>query len=153
MRFLVDGYNVTKQDPATARLALAEQRESLVARLAVRGADLLGAGEIVVVFDGVAGGGSDARRGQVRVRYSRDEPADELITRLAGAGTTVVTSDAGLASRTKAAGASVLGAESCFEARRPKRRKGRYPAGSAGLPKGANEITRELKELWLDGEE
>ena len=68
MRFLVDGYNVTKQDPATAELGLAEQREALVARLAVRGRDLLGTGEIVVVFDGVHGGSAEARRGPVEVR-------------------------------------------------------------------------------------
>lgn len=154
MRFLVDGYNVTKRDPSTSSLTLADQREALVARLATRGRDLLGAGEIVVVFDGVAGGGADARRGPVQVRYARDEAADELIARMAARdGTTVVTSDGELAGRARTAGAAVLGAECCFEGTAPRRKRGRYPAGSVGLPSGANEITRELKKLWLDDEE
>lgn len=153
MRFLVDGYNVTRQDPATAELELAGQREALVARLAVRGADLLGTGPIVVVFDGRSGGGSDSRRGSVEVRFSRDEPADDLIVRLARQGDTVVTSDRGLADRVRGAGVRVLTAPTCFDGRRPKRRKVRYPASGAGLPPGANKVTEELKRLWLTDEE
>lgn len=154
MRYLVDGYNVTKRDPALATLGLGDQRESLVARLAVRGSDVLGSGDIVVVFDGVAGGGADSCRGQVAVRFSRDEPADDLIARMVadGVATTVVTSDDGLARRVTADGARVLPAESCFAGRTAPRR-GRYPASTAGLPPGANKVTEELKKLWLDNEE
>ena len=156
MRFLVDGYNVTRRDPATAALPLADQRDALVARLAVRGADLLGRGEITVVFDGRSGGGADGRRGGVHVRYSRDESADDLIARLAdaaGAGLTVVTSDGGLASRVSRPGVVVTDSGACFESRRARRTRGRYPASTAGLPPGANKVTEELKRLWLnDGE-
>lgn len=154
MRFLVDGYNVTKRDPATASLPLDAQREALVARLAVRGRDLIGTGPIVVVFDGVLGGTGTRGRGSVQVRYSRGESADDLIVRLAAEGdATVVTSDGGLAWRVSSEGARVLSAEMCFEARKPKRR-GAPPGGwSAGLPRGANAITRELKDLWLNDEE
>jgi predicted RNA-binding protein with PIN domain len=153
MRFLVDGYNVTRRDPATTELALADQREALVARLAVRGADLLGRGEITVVFDGRSGGGADARRGPVEVRFSRDESADDLIARLADAtqdGVTVVTSDGGLRSRVSRPGVTLLGAEACAEGRKVRRSRGRYPASGAGLPPGANKVTEELKRLWLD---
>lgn len=156
MRFLVDGYNVTRSDPATREGSLEAQREALVARLAARGHDLLGSGEITVVFDGVAGGGPEARRGAVRVRYAhRPDSADDLIVRLAGGGgVTVVTSDTGLADRVRALGADVIASASCFEAvRRRRRGAGRYLASTAGLPPGANQITAELKELWLkDGE-
>jgi len=154
MRFLVDGYNVTKRDPATARLPLETQRESLIARLAVRGSDLLGSGAITVVFDGIPEAGVGAfRRGTVDVRFSRIESADDVIARLAeGGGVTVVTSDTGLAIRVGAVGARVLGAEVCFEERKGKRGK-RYPASGAGLPPGANRVTEELKKLWLPDEE
>jgi predicted RNA-binding protein with PIN domain len=154
MRYLIDGYNVTRRDPATRDLDIAEQRDALVARLAVRGADLLGAGPLVVVFDGQRGGGADSRRGAVEVRYSRGETADDLIARLAtGAGDTVVTSDTGLAERVRVRGGAVIGAEACFEGRRARRRGGRYPASTVGLPPGANKVTEELKRLWLtDGE-
>jgi predicted RNA-binding protein with PIN domain len=156
MRFLVDGYNVTRSDPATKDLALEEQREALVARLAARRRDLLGDGEVTVVFDGVAGGGAATGRGGVKVRYARSpESADDLIARLAANGdVTVVTSDGGLARRVESTGAAVVPSARCFEGVRGRRRRGgRYPASTAGLPAGANEITRELKDLWLkDGE-
>lgn len=156
MRFLVDGYNVTKRDPATSGLSLADMRETLSARLAVRGADLLGRGEITIVFDGRPGGGADERRGPVEVRFSRDESADDVIARLAEAsrgGVTVVTSDRGLASRVGGRGVEVLDASACFEGRTMRRTAGRYPASRAGLPPGANKVTEELKKLWLNDEE
>ncbi len=72
MRYVVDGYNVTKRDPATARLSLEGQREALVARLAARGEGLLGSGPKTVVFDGVPDAGVGTfRRGSVEVRFSR----------------------------------------------------------------------------------
>lgn len=157
MRYLVDGYNVTMKDPATRSLSAEEQCDALTARLAVRGSMLLGAGKITVVFDGRSGGAPASASG-VEVRYSGDESADDVIVRLAGGASgdvTVVTADRELADRVRAAGrARVIGSEAVFEAVRPVRRKrGRYPAASAGLPKGANLITEELKKLWLeDGE-
>lgn len=154
MRFLIDGYNVTKRDPSTARLSLEGQREALVARLAVRGRGLLGAGSATVVFDGIAGGVGTPGRGHVEVRFSRGESADDVIVRLASGGdVTVVTSDSGLAWRVSSAGARVLPAEMCFEGRKPARR-GAPPTGpGSGLPRGADEITRELKDLWITDEE
>lgn len=154
MRYVVDGYNITKRDPATSRFSLEDQREALVARLATRGGGLLGPGPILVVFDGVAAAGVGTfRRGPVEVRFSRFETADDLIARIAeGGDVTVVTSDTGLAVRVGANGARVLSADVCFEGRAVKRGP-RYPASSAGLPPGANKVTEELKKLWLDDEE
>lgn len=154
MRFLVDGYNVTKRDPSTSSLSLEAQRDALLSRLSVRGRDLLGEGKITVVFDGVAGGNARSTRGPLEVRYTRGESADDVIVRLAeGGDATVVTSDAGLAWRASTAGARVLAAEMCFGERRPKRRGAPPAGGGSGLPRGAHEITRELKELWLNDEE
>jgi len=156
MRFLIDGYNVTCADPRTRDLAPEEQRDALVRRLAARGADLLGRGPITVVFDGVAGGTGQAGQGQVSVRYARSpESADDLIVKLAAlGGTTVVTDDRELAGRVRVRGAEVLASAVCFEQASARKVSGRrYRAASAGLPPGAHEITRELKDLWLrDGE-
>lgn len=156
MRFLIDGYNVTRSDPATRFLALDEQRASLVARMAARGADLLGRGEIAIVFDGVAGGHADAGMGQVAVRFSHHpDTADDVIVRLVTeGGTTVVTNDGGLAERARARGAVIMSASACFEQASTRKVTGRrYRATGAGLPSGAAEITAELKKLWLtDGE-
>ena len=62
MLFLVDGYNVTKGDPATCSLSLEAQRDELVARLRSRGEQLLGRGSIVVVFDGEVSDGPEWAR-------------------------------------------------------------------------------------------
>jgi hypothetical protein len=158
--FLVDGYNVTRSDPASRDLPLEQQRDALARRLATRGATLLGSGRIVIVFDGVEGVGLAERMGPVEIRYSRGTTADDAIVAAArgerGA-VVLVTSDRGLADRVRdhlGRSVEVRPRESCFEASRPT--KPRRGAGSVardeGLPKGANRITEELKDLWLTEE-
>ena len=55
MHTLVDGYNVTKADPATREGTLEDQRTALVGRLRARRASLLDSGDATVVFDGQQG--------------------------------------------------------------------------------------------------
>lgn len=164
MLYLVDGYNVTHRDPATSELSLREQREALEARLRVRGRDLLGAGRIVVVFDGEGGPGlSNGGGAPVEVVYAHSGSADDEIVKLAARATdsvTVVSADRGLMERAKAqAGSRLTQKDSacCFEAAgKGAARKNRARGGiarEAGVPRGANAITRELKELWLTGED
>jgi predicted RNA-binding protein with PIN domain len=106
MLYLVDGYNVTHRDPATVESSLADQREALVARLRVRGADLLGKGRIVVVFDGESGPGLSTGGGvPVEVVYAHQHSADDEIVRIASRSKSplvVVSSDRALAARTRA---------------------------------------------------
>jgi predicted RNA-binding protein with PIN domain len=163
MLFLVDGYNVTHRDPATAGLSLLEQREALVTRLRVRGRDLLGNGRIVVVFDGESGPGLSTGGGvPVEIVYAHRRSADDEIVRIAGTdaakggAVVVVTADRELADRAKAHGGASLtlrDPSTCFESARGaaggKRRGRGSVARDAGLPRGANRITRELKDLWL----
>ncbi len=164
--FLVDGYNVTRSDPATRASDLSEQRDALVRRLAARGAGLLGAGELVVVFDGRGVPSSRERHGPVTVRFAADhDSADDLIVTLAARATgpvTLVSSDRELAERVRAhrgtRPVTVLPRERVFEAAAPatgrKGRKARGLGGStAGMPKGANRITAELKDLWLEADD
>lgn len=153
MRFVVDGYNVTMADPATVRLEAEAQRAALVRRLIARGELLLGRGAIVVVFDGHSDGRTEGASG-IDVRYSGSREADDVIVELARPGVTVVTSDGGLRARAEARGARVVPSSAVFEASPAQRRRSRrYPATTAGLPKGANRITEELKRIWLDGDE
>ncbi len=167
MLYLVDGYNVTRSDPATRSLEIEEQRDRLVARLRVRGAELLGSGRIVVVFDGaehpMSGSGGAA---PVDVRFSRGETADDLIVRLAeraGGAVCVVTSDAGLRTRVtggRSGRVEVRGRESVYDAAggrrafgcRGARAGGGRDDGTLGVPPGGNRVTEELKKLWVDEE-
>lgn len=164
MLYLVDGYNVTHRDPETSGLSLREQREALEARLRVRGRDLLGAGRIVVVFDGQGGPGvSTGGSVPVELVYAHNGTADDEIVKLAARtrdSVTVISADRGLLERAQAqAGARMTARDSscCFEAAgkgasRKKRARGSM-ARDTGLPSGGNAITRELKDLWLaDGD-
>lgn len=166
MRYLVDGYNVTKHDPSTRALTLEEQRAALVSRLRARGTVLLGSGEIVIVWDGSAsaGGASASGSGTVREVFARTMSADdEIVLRVGRAKgeTVVVTDDSELRMRAKSVGGarvSFLGRERCFEASgKGSNRaagKNRGIPRDAGLPPGANMITKELKDLWLgEGDE
>lgn|GEM_PF-804100 len=159
MRYLVDGYNVTKGDPATRDLPIEGQRTALVARLATRGRDLLGSGDVLVVFDGRAGLGGGERQGAVSVRYSRDESADELIVRVAREAVSafaLVTSDHELAQRAADAAevaVEVRGRESVYGGAKPRRRRAGRPGRDEESPPDASAITKELKDLWLSKEE
>lgn len=170
MLFLVDGYNVTRSDDATRRLPLEAQRDALVARLRARGRDLLGPGRIVVVFDGAGGvaGPGPSDSAPVEVRFARERSADDVIVSLAAESaekTVLVSSDRELADRARAHAAHGLEVRRCsalWDSARPagrrvpgKSRRGPYVPANAGLPKGANLITEELKGVWLaeDGAE
>jgi predicted RNA-binding protein with PIN domain len=162
MLFLVDGYNVTRRDPATHSLSLLEQREALVARLRVRGRDLLGKGRIVVVFDGEGGPGlSTGGSVPVEIVYAHERSADDEIVRIASCAkepVVVVSSDRALGERARERSTvqvEVRESACCFEASRGlgrKRSRGSI-ARDAGLPRGAAGITRELKDLWLKDDE
>ena len=161
MLYLIDGYNVTKSDPATRSLSLEDQREALIVRMNVRGDSLLGKGRKILVFDGPAESYSHTTSGTVGVRFSKGESADEVIVNLArsaGEPVCVVTSDRELADRVKdsvAGSTRHIERERLFESRRKSAANSskRYPARNVGLPDGANRITEELKGIWLKGEE
>ena len=165
MLFLVDGYNVTRRDPATSSLSIEAQRDALVARLRVRGPNLLGNGRIVVVFDGEGGPGLSTGGGvPVEIVYAHQHSADDEIVRIASkssGGVVVVSGDRELCARvaTHVRGqAEARGSECCFEAagRGSKRRDGGKRGSIArdvGLPRGANGITAELKDLWVHEED
>lgn len=165
MIFLVDGYNVTKSDPATRDATLEEQREALLARLRTRGHDLLGSGRIVVVFDARGGPGpSQSTGGGVQVVFEREGTADDAIERIARSATEpvcLVSSDRRLAERVKVHaphGADMRHGSVLYEGTRPARprRTTRSRAdvqNELGVPSGGNSITRELEGIWLDEKE
>lgn len=160
MHTLIDGYNVTKGDPATRDSSLEEQRTSLIRRLRARRDTLLGAGRVTIVFDGQPGVVAPADAGVIAVRFSGGESADELLVRIAGKlsePVTLVTSDSELRQRVRGiATVSVAFRDrsELFEGAAARRGRGQRKRKGvdrdAGLPKGASKITQELKDLWLD---
>ena len=159
MQYLVDGYNVTKRDPATSGLSLDEQRTALERRLRARAVDLLGRGPYTIIWD-AAGGEGVVRRSDEHVAYTRLPTADDSIVervRRSAERVGVVTSDRGLADRCRAVaqhGVDVLPVERLFE-RPPASVRANAVRGKrapmprdVGIPANANEINRELKKLW-----
>ncbi len=158
MHFLIDGYNVTMGDEATRGLDRDTQRLTLVRRLMARGSELLGSGEITVVFDGGVLRANETH-GPVYVRFSGDHSADDVIVEMAVAergDVVVVSSDRELRSRVREhAGRSieVRPTSTIFEDAKPRRSRRpprRHPQG--GLPPGHEVITRELTDIWLPEE-
>lgn len=159
MRYLVDGYNVTKRDPATSGLSIAEQRDALERRLRATAARVLGTSSYTIVWD-AAGGEGVSHAHADKVAYTRLLTADDAIVervRRASERVGVVTSDRELAERCRSValhGVDVLPSERLFaDAPAPAKPKGgrgkRKPMPrDVGIPANANEINRELKKLW-----
>lgn len=165
MLYYIDGYNVTKGDPATRNLSLQKQRDALEERMQAHGSKLLPKGaRWRIVWDGSHGAGLDHAAGS-SVEYARTPTADDAIVqhvRAANERVGIVTSDQGLARRCKGAatyGVDVLPRERLYakeataQGRNGKKHaKGHGRGGGIspeiGIPKGANKINEELKKIW-----
>jgi predicted RNA-binding protein with PIN domain len=121
MRWVLDGYNVIRRDPAL-RAREAESLETgraallaLVAGIARRGPD-----DFTVVFDGARRTGGGVAPGRVQVVFSRPpETADDVLRRLAAGlreGGVIVTSDRAVQTSARRAGAVAVTAEAFLEA-------------------------------------
>ena len=163
MLFFVDGYNVTRSDPATRDLDLESQRDHLVRRLRARGGPMLGAGRIVVMFDAAQGAPTAAENtAPLTVVFTRTGTADDAIVK-AVANTAekvvVVSNDRELLERVRIHAKGPVEsrpASACYEeAGKGSSRKGKKPSPrrDTGVPRGANAITEELKRIWLDKED
>lgn len=158
MLLLVDGYNVTMRDPATSGRSKEGQRDELLARLRVHAPRLAPGGKVVVVFDAHSAlGHSSDSGGSVKVVYA-SVADDEIVRRCGGAigRVVVVTDDLRLRARlsqdvgrhVEYRDGSTVHAET-IAATSSRSRKAPV-AREVGLPPGANKITEELKDLWVN---
>ena len=122
MRWLIDGYNVIRQDPAL-RGREAERLESgraALLRLVAGIARRLAGDDFTVVFDGARVGGAGPPPGRVRVVFSRPpESADDVLLRLAretGTGGVVVSSDRRVQDGARRSGCTALSAPDFLDA-------------------------------------
>lgn len=168
MLFLIDGYNVTMRPGAGFRGSKEAQRDALVRELIAHGRRLLGAGDIVCVFDARESlGRSTERLGPVRIAFAPDADT-EIVRRAARARgeVTVVTDDMRLRARiAQDVGRHVRFRDTAVLSGDPpsaeRRGRGSREAGSgrdAGegerlTRREAEEITAELAREWLDDEE
>lgn len=160
MRYIVDGYNAVRRDPALARAesegGLESGRDALIERIVASG--VLAKARVLVVFDGQpsssASLGHGRRHPSLNVRFSTaPESADDAILDLLRSRSTreeitVVTADAELAFGARRAGASVMGPEAWEGLRSPARRRVSRP--SPGSTSGKPAPTSKDTSYWLD---
>ena len=166
MFHLIDGYNVTKSDPATRALSLEQQRHALEARMRMHAREFIGTTDYLIIWDGAGGAGTTRARDD-KARFTRLDTADDSIVarvQRESRHICVVTSDNGLIARCKSAtgaGVDFKPSKTLFEdarmfaalepqgkGARSKPKRAKKSNAEPGIPPFANEINRELKELW-----
>lgn len=166
MLYLIDGYNVTKQDPETCNLSLEDQRRSLEQRMPKIFKQLFGKRATYrIIWDG-AGGGGVSHSVDKNSHFTRLATADDsIVNRVLGAKEkiAVVTSDKGLALRCQNAaefGVDIVPSSKLFSRPTKRAKSGKVlpekaPRGKAdrisgdiGIPPNANKINEELKKIW-----
>lgn len=121
MRWLVDGYNVIRRDPALQAQEATSLEAGRTALLHLLARVARERGEhFTVVFDGARRGGGAPAGGQVEVRFSAPpERADDVLMREAARlrdGAIVVTSDRTVRDAAWRSGATVVSAEQFLDA-------------------------------------
>ena len=121
MRWVLDGYNLIRRDPALharEQESLPAGRAALLARVA--GVARESRDDFTVVFDGAHRAGGAPTAGRVQVIFSRPpETADDVLRRLAAdlrQGGVIVTSDRSVQTAARRAGAVSVSAEEFLDA-------------------------------------
>lgn len=160
IRYLLDGYNIVHQLPASKQATLEEQRRGLIRLIEERSPQGSRNNQVTIVFDGnpEAFGGMDSQA--AKVVFSQGESADDRIRALVAESANVknivvVTDDRELQYAVRALGARTRSVKA-FLAVRPAAQKKPKRSGSSAtvlkeyLPKTdeAN-ITSEMGKIWL----
>ena len=150
LHFLIDGYNVIKRTDSLKDLSsLRHARMSLVKAIQARRLAGSKNNQVTIVFDGRADFDfyQPQRKGQIKIFFSSDESADEVIKRMVGESgnpkqIVVVTDDKAIAHFIRSAGARAMPVLDFIS------RDKRQPAGKARL-KHTGQGERELAKAEL----
>ena len=157
MRWYIDGYNVTKSDPATKGLSLEDQRAALEARCRIKAQAVLGTHDYRIIWDGSGGFSRNGTAGaSSKEHYTRMPTADDSIVNLVAQSRTkcgVVSNDRRLIERCKGVatcGVEIKPSDVLYEARAAKAKHKQAPKmnRNVGIPANAHAINEELKKLW-----
>jgi len=164
LHYILDGYNIIKQNEALSLLKLEAGRDALAALLASQRPQGSSNNKVTVVYDGVAGLYSDIRiSGGIKTLFSQSGSADDKIKQVVDRahrknGIVVVSDDRSLRYYVRALGAQVLGVKAFLSQAVPavgKAPRGRIPARKARtgkyIPKTLESaINKEMHQVWLD---
>ncbi len=164
LHFILDGYNLVKQDAHFAVLKLEAGRLALLKLIETR--DLQGSksNPVTVVFDGQLGGTQERYSSGIGVVYTSAESADDWIKHFVEDSAkpkniVVVTDDKEIRIFVRALGAAIMGTREFLEGRGSRRRKADLARKLKRVQSDNKEIssvledkiTSEMSRVWLKG--
>lgn len=162
LHFILDGYNLIKQDTRLAFLRLEAGRLALLKQIQAK--DLRGSPKncVTVVFDGQIAATQESFSCGIKVVYTSAETADDWIKRFvedspAPKNIVVVTDDKDIRHFVRACGAAILGSREFLEGRRLSRRQADTAQKLKQTQTDKKEIssaleqkiTSEMSRVWL----
>ncbi len=165
LHFILDGYNLVKQDAHLAVLKLEAGRMGLLRQIEERELQGSQSNPVTVVFDGQIGGTQHERYSSgIGVIYTSAESADDWIKRFVEDSPTpknivVVTDDRDIRHFVRALGAAIMASREFLEGRGSRRREAdkarklkKIHADKKDLSSILeHKITTEMTQLWLKG--
>ncbi len=161
--FILDGYNILHQMTFDPALGFEEQRLRLIDQVEARRPQGSKNNDLTVIFDGRPGAAFVHRALSLKIIFSQDRSADDVIRRLTASSgnpkiVTVVTDDRELRSAVRANGAAVMSVGEFLNLlSSPPAQKKRPAAMGAGsgtgkyISKSAEfAINKEMAEVWLN---
>lgn len=154
LHFIIDGYNLIKQTAALNKVNLKDSREALIRFITVSAPQGSKNNTITIVFDGWQGKFYYRAVSYLRIIFSNDKSADEIIKQLAeksdnAKNIVVVTNDREVQFYARQAGAKVEAVEDFVSRALPKKNKAQADEKNVLYPIDAARITDELKKLWI----
>jgi predicted RNA-binding protein with PIN domain len=164
LHFVLDGYNLVKQDAHLAVLKLEAGRLALLKLIVTRQLQGSSSNQVTVVFDGQMGETQEHYSAGIDIVYTSFETADDWIKRFVEDSATprnivVVTDDKEIRCFVRALGAVIMGTREFLEGRGSRRRQADLARKLKRVQTEKKEIssvvehkiTSELSEFWLKG--
>ena len=162
LHYIIDGYNVVKQVSFLTDKKLRSGREGLVRFIERYKPQGSKRNQVSIVFDGQADVSSPSMKTDIRVIFSSNESADDVIKRMIEKASdpgqyVVVSDDKAVAFYCRSIGAKWLKVKDFIAntgLKKTPRKKSSYKQEPKDLPGDvADKITEDLKKLWVDKDE
>ena len=162
LHYIIDGYNVVKQVTFLTGKKLRDGREGLVRFIEQYRPQGSKRNEVTIVFDGKTEVISHSMKTEIRVIFSRNESADDVIKRMIEKASNpgqyiVVSDDKAIAFYCRSIGAKGLSVKDFIAntgLHKKPRKKNSYQPESKELSQDiADKITEDLKKLWVKNDE
>ncbi len=158
LHFILDGYNIIKNDNDLADLSLENGRNKFVRILENQRPQGSVKNKVTVVFDGQPGAGPFHNSGPVHVVFSSGQTADDVIKNIVSRARNkkaivVVTNDRAIQYYVRSLGARILNVREFWPSRLKAPDRPGKPGKKAGkhIPKSVEvRINDELMDIWLN---